>query len=120
VRALGGMPDGRLVASLGPVDLTRQSRRALGIGRHERAAVVVTDRDLVFLARRGPHTKVATRYPRRAVRVVDHRTVWPGGDVVFERIAIKAGDATVRFGLDGRMHARAEAVVAALGGMPAG
>jgi hypothetical protein len=113
-------PDERFVASLGPVDLTRRSRRALGIRMHERASVVVTDRHVVFLARRGAHTRVATRYPRQAVRVIDHETVWPGGELIFDRVAVKAGDATVRFDLDGRMHERANAVVAALGGMHAG
>ena len=113
-------PDEQLIASLGPVDLTRRSRRALGIGMHERASVVVTDRHVVFLARRGVHTRVATRYPRRAVRVIDHETVWPGGDRVFDCVAVKAGEATVRFDLDGRMHERAKAVVAALGGTHAG
>jgi hypothetical protein len=121
VRALKryAAPDEQLLASLSRVDLTRRSRRELGIGPHERAAVVVTDRHLVFLARRNGHTRVAMRCPRHAVRVRDHETVWPGGDLLFDRVVLESGDATVGFDLDGR-HERAKAVVAALGGVSDG
>lgn len=108
------------VASLRRVDLTRRSRRDLRIGLREHTAVVVTDRHVVFLARRSGHAKVALRCPRDAVRVLDYETVWPGGDLVFDHMVMKAGDATLSFDLDGRMHERAEAVVAALGGVHAG
>lgn len=122
VQALGrqASPEEHPVASLCGVDLTRRSRRALRIGSREHTAVVVTDRHVVFLAHRSGHTKVAMRCPRDAVRVLDYETVWPGGDLVFDRVVMQAGDATVSFDLDGRMHERAEAVVAALGGVRAG
>jgi hypothetical protein len=110
-------PDEQLVASLGSVDLPRALRRTLGIGPHERAALVVTDRDVVVLARRDGHWEVALRCPRQAVRVLDHETVWPGGELLFERLVLAAPDATVRLNLDGRMYERARAVVAALGGV---
>ena len=122
VGALGrpASPEEHPVASLRRVDLTRQSRRELRIGLREHTAVVVTDRHVVLLAQRSGHTKVALRCPRDAVRVLDYETVWPGGDLVFDRVVMQAGDATVSFDLDGRMHERAEAVVAELGGVQAG
>jgi hypothetical protein len=54
---------------------------------------------------------------RGVARVTDYETLWPGGDLLFDHVVIEARDATVGFDLDGRMHDRADAVVAALGGM---
>jgi hypothetical protein len=109
-------PVDRLVASLPSVGLRRRTRRALGIPVHARVALVVTDRRLTLLAHHHGHADVALSCPRAAARVQAHETVWPGGDHLFDRIVLEAGDTPVELVVDGRLHEQAAAVVAALGG----
>jgi hypothetical protein len=110
-------PADRLVASFPSVGLGRRTRRALGIGVRARVALVVTDRRLTLLAHRHGHADVALACPREAARVLAHETVWPGGDHVFERIVLEAGETRLELVVDGRLHEQTAAVVAALGGV---
>jgi hypothetical protein len=110
-------PADRLVASLPGIGLGRRTRRALGIGVNARVSLVVTDRRLTLLAHRHGHADVALACPREAARVQAHATVWPGGDHLFERIVLEAGETRVELVVDGRLHEQAAAAVAALGGV---
>jgi hypothetical protein len=104
----------QLLASLDRVDLARRSRRALGIGVSERTVLAVTDRHVLVLAGRGARARVAARYPRDAVRVLEHSTRWPGGEYLVDRIVIRAADATVSVDFDGRQHHAGQAVAQAI------
>jgi hypothetical protein len=109
----------RFVASLDGIDLARGSRRQLGIRMRDRSALAVTDHELLVLARSRAQTKVAARYPRHTARVIDFRTLPPGGDFLTDRLVIHVGDVAMRADFDGRLHRDAENVVAALGGIAA-
>src|SRR4051812_28090596 len=87
--------DGPVLASLGAINLSRRSRRALAIGIRDHSALVVTDHELLVLTRRGARTRVAARYPRRAAKVTDFRTLPPGGDFLVDRLVINVGDVAV-------------------------
>jgi hypothetical protein len=115
--AAGTSRDEQLVASLSRIDLPHRLRRELGIGIRDHSSLAVTDRDVLVLTRRGARTRVAARYPRHTVQVIDFRTLPPGGDFLVDRIVIHAGDVDVRVDFDGRLHPAGEAVVAALGGV---
>jgi hypothetical protein len=106
----------RLVAALPDVGLRRRTRRALAISVHARISLVVTDHRLTLLAHHHGHTDVALSCPREAARVQAHETVWPGGDHLFDRIVLEAGETPVELVVDGRLHEQAAALVAALGG----
>lgn len=102
------------VASLGPVDLPYRTRRALTLDGPEEYSFLLTQRRLLLLARRHVRTEIALDCPRAAARVRVHETVWPGGDLVFDRIVLEAGDTTVELDVDHQLHDRACAFVAAL------
>ena len=107
----------RLVAALRGVTLTGPTRRAFAIEGHPCIAIVVTARRLAVLARHDAHTEVAVNCPRSAVRVRAQETVWPGGDLIFDRVVLDVAGTTLEFDVDGRLHERVVRAVTALGGV---
>ena len=107
----------RLLAALRDVNLARRTRRALALAGHASVSIVVTADRLTVLARREASTDVTFCCPRSAVRVRGYETVWPGGDLLFDRVELDAAGTTLGFDVDGRLHQRVEAAVAALGGV---
>ncbi len=116
IAPVGGV-DEPVVASVSRVYLKHRFRRELGIGLRDQSALAVTDHEVLVLARRGRRTTVAGRYPRDAARVVEFRTLPPGGELLTDRLVIHVGGVAIRADFDGRLHRDAEGVVAALGGI---
>ena len=104
------------VATLDTVDLPQRSRRALELDTYGHCALVLTRERLLLLVRRHTRTEIALSCPRTAIRVRAHETVWPGGDLLFDRIVLEAAGKPVELDVDQRLHDRACEVVAALGG----
>lgn len=104
------------VAALDAVDLPHRTRRALDLDGYDGCALVLTRERLLLLARRQIRTDVALSCPRAAARVRVHETVWPGGDLLFDRLVIEVDGKPLELDVDQRWHGRACALVTALGG----
>lgn len=103
-------------AALGPVDLPHRTRRALTLDGPEQYSLLLTRRRLLLLGRRHVRTEIALDCPRTLTRVRGHETVWPGGDLVFDRIVLVADGIAVELDVDHQLHESACTFVAALGG----
>lgn len=107
------------VAVLDAIDLPHRTRRALDLDGYEHCALVLTRERLLLLARRQIRTEIALCCPRATARVRVHETVWPGGDLLFDRLVLEVGGKPLELDVDQRRHERACALVTALGGTSA-